>query len=143
MMNACMEISDNQRGDASVAEQTTILIVDDEEAILELGTFMLQRIGFDVLTALSGEQCLEVLEAHSDSISCVLMDLTMPGMNGIQTLDRVRAISPGIQVFLTSGYDCQDMVNDPSATFDGYIQKPFSLTSLRQALEDQAANNLH
>ena len=82
-----------------------ILVVDDEEIVRSVLTTMLQRMGYTVLTAGSGEEALAVYRAHGHSVDLAIIDMIMPGMDGEATFDALKAIDPHIKVILSTGYD--------------------------------------
>jgi DNA-binding NtrC family response regulator len=111
------------------------LIVDDESSVRAVATRMLAACGLEVMTASSGEEAVAVLEAHPGAISLVLLDLTMPAMNGEETYRRMRAIDRSVPVLLMSGYS----EHEASTYFggqgtSGFIQKPFRLDELKEAI---------
>ena len=113
----------------------TILLVDDEETIRTLGVRMLASLGFTVITAADGREALAVYAEHRDEITLVLLDLTMPHMDGEQTFRELRLIDPGVRVVMSSGY----AQNDIAARFAGkglvgFVHKPYSLAELRDQL---------
>jgi PAS domain S-box-containing protein len=113
----------------------TILLVDDEESLLTLGSRMLEHLGFTVLTAADGLQAVERYREKGEAIDLVLMDLTMPHMDGAKAFDEMRRLNPDARVVLASGYAEEDV----SSRFEGkkpagIIQKPYTLAKLREAL---------
>ena len=109
----------------------TLLVVDDEEAVRNVARMMLERVGFTVLTAADGRAGLEVFQQRADEIAGVLLDLTMPHMNGEEAFRGMRRIRADVPVILASGYSEQDT----SAQFAGkgiagFIQKPFRFEKL-------------
>jgi two-component system cell cycle sensor histidine kinase/response regulator CckA len=114
----------------------TILLVDDEDGVRITGKRMLERLGFQVLTASHGREALVVFQQHPDDIRCVLLDLTMPHMDGEETLRELRKISPDVRVIMASGYDEQEINKrfNP-ADLAGFVHKPFSLDHLARALQ--------
>jgi two-component system cell cycle sensor histidine kinase/response regulator CckA len=89
----------------------TVLLVDDEETIRTLGARMLSRLGFVVLTAGDGREALALYAQHRGEIVLVLLDLTMPHMDGEETLHGLRALDPEVRVIMSSGYSEQDIRN--------------------------------
>jgi CheY-like chemotaxis protein/two-component sensor histidine kinase len=83
----------------------TILVVDDEPSVRTVAERALEEVGFSVLTAESGERAVELLRERHAEISAVLLDMTMPGMDGRQTLRAMQEVDPDVRVALTSGYD--------------------------------------
>jgi PAS domain S-box-containing protein len=123
----------------------TVLLIDDEEMILEVGAAMLHALGYRVLTAGSGELALQCLEERGGEIDLVVLDLIMPGMDGAAVFSEIRQRLPLLPVVLSSGYALDDVAKEILATGCGaFIQKPFSLAvlsrQLRQVLEQQNRN---
>lgn len=113
----------------------TVLIVDDEESIRGFLGSMLQSLGLEVLQAEDGRRALSVFEEHADSISLVLLDLTMPHLGGEETFMELRRIRDNIPVILMSGYT-EDEVTSLFAGqgIAGFLQKPFRLETLEDIL---------
>jgi PAS domain S-box-containing protein len=113
----------------------TVLIADDEEAVCAVGKQMLERLGFNVLTACDGGEAIEVFREHADEIVGVLLDLTMPHFDGEQTFREIHRIRPDIPVVLSSGYNMQDATQRFAGKgLAGFIQKPYNLATLREKL---------
>ena len=117
--------------------QGTVLVVDDEEEVRAVTRAMLEEFGFSVLVAGDGREGVELFRQHAREIVAVLLDLTMPGLSGEETLQGFLAIQPGARVILTSGY------NELEATrrFAGkglasFIQKPYQTLALAQKLRE-------
>ncbi len=119
-----------------------ILLVDDDEAIQALGREMLGVLGFKVRTAGNGRDAAEILRKDSaenslveDRIVCVLLDLTMPQMDGEETFYELCRIRPDIRVILSSGYEELDVTGRFAGRRpDGYIQKPYQIRTLEAKL---------
>jgi PAS domain S-box-containing protein len=115
----------------------TILIVDDEDSICAVGRKMLERLGFAVLTAGDGIEALAVFEKHSAEINCVLLDLTMPRMDGEQTFKELRLIYSDLKIILCSGYDEQEATRHFTGMgLAGFLQKPYQFKVLKQKLRE-------
>jgi two-component system, cell cycle sensor histidine kinase and response regulator CckA len=113
----------------------TVLLVDDEAMILEVGCEMLKRLGYTVLSAASGEEALAVYQENRSRINLVLLDMIMPGMSGGELFDRLKTIDPGVIVLLSSGYSLDGQASRIMAQgCRGFIQKPFDLQQLSQKL---------
>ena len=98
---------------------------------------MLERLGFSVLTASDGREAVEVFREHIDEIDCILLDLTMPHLDGAQAFREIRRIHPETPVILCSGYNMQDATQRFAGKgLAGFIQKPYSLTTLMETLEE-------
>ncbi len=118
----------------------TILVVDDEEAVRLVATDMIRSMGFEVVTAEDGVQALERFRECPVPVCAVLMDLTMPHMDGLETFRELRRLDPGCRVVLTSGYNEQEAIQDfMGKGLAAFVQKPFLrddlLKALRRALE--------
>ena len=122
----------------------TILLVDDEGSILDVGSMMLRNVGFEVRTATDGREAVEVFRQHQDEIIGVVLDLMMPNMDGEETLRELRRIREDVKVVFSSGYHEQDVAERLADTsFAGFVKKPYTSKSLiellRQALEGDGA----
>jgi len=119
-----------------VNDQSLILLVDDEPLMRKMTTAMLSHLGKAVVEASGGMEALEVFRRHSDRIRCVLLDFTMPGMNGWETLAAFRALRPDLPVVLVSGYDQNRvMAAEHSDQPCVFLHKPFRVAELREAIE--------
>jgi PAS domain S-box-containing protein len=113
----------------------TILLVDDEDMIIEVGQALLKRLGHQVITAKSGEEAVEVVHRMGLGVDLVILDMIMPGMDGGRTFDRIREICPEIPIMLASGYAINGQAEEiMSRGCNGFIQKPFSVSELSQKL---------
>ena len=113
----------------------TVLLVDDEEAVRRIGTDMLKELGFTVLTAVDGLDALKIFrECHAD-IRFVLMDLTMPNMDGEEAFREFRRIRQDIKVIICSGYNKQDVSQKfVGKGLAGFLKKPYQLTDLQKEI---------
>ncbi|MBW2645958.1 MAG: PAS domain S-box protein [Deltaproteobacteria bacterium] len=115
----------------------TVLLVDDEEVILEVGQDLLESMGYRVLTADYGEEAIEVYKRKRDEIDIVLLDMIMPGMSGGEVYDRIKEINPDIKVLLSSGYSVDSEASEIlERGCDGFIQKPFKMNELSGKLRE-------
>ena len=109
----------------------TILIVDDEPSIVDVTRDMLQTLGYDVLTAGSGQEAVRLYWEHSDRIDLVILDMVMPGMGGGDTFDLLKTIRPSVQVLLFSGYSVEGKIQQLlEKGCRGFLPKPFSMAEL-------------
>ena len=122
------EIVESQESKSSaMGGNETILLVDDEEFIRELGVDVLGQAGYTVLTASNGEQALEVYRRERERIALVILDLIMPGMGGSKCLEELLKVTPRARVLIASGYS-------PDASTKGaleagavaFINKPYN-----------------
>jgi PAS domain S-box-containing protein len=115
----------------------TVLLVDDEDSVRSVGKRMLVRAGFDVLLARDGKEALELFRQRADEIACVLLDVTMPNMDGEECYRSLREIRADVPVILSSGYTEQFVserfIGEVPA---GFIQKPYVLGNLVEALRE-------
>ena len=117
-----------------------ILLADDEETIRNLGRRMLQRAGFEVIAASDGREAIEKFSKDKDAIRLVILDLTMPHLDGEACYREMRRLHPGVKVILSSGYNEQDVVNRFAGKgLAGFVQKPYTteelLAKIREALD--------
>ncbi len=113
----------------------TILLIDDEAMILEVGQELLSELGYTVITANGGEEALRLFEENRDRIQLIIMDMIMPVMSGGQTFDRLKAMSPDIKILLSSGYSLNGQATQIlERGCDGFIQKPFNMNQLSQKI---------
>ena len=118
------------------AAKGTILIVDDEDMVLQPCAAMVQSMGFAVLTAVNGERAVEVVRRNGAEIRAIILDLTMPNLDGAAALERILRIEPDAKVILSSGYDEEEATQRVARErLAGFIRKPFGLEQLRGALE--------
>ncbi len=113
----------------------TVLVVDDEEIVLSIACRMIERYGFSVLTASHGREALEIYKQHKNDIACVLLDLTMPQMDGEETFMELRRLSPDVRVIMSSGYNEQEVTQRFTGQgLAGFIQKPYQLHEMAEVL---------
>jgi CheY-like chemotaxis protein len=118
----------------------TILLVDDEAVVLDVGKRMLSALGYEVRVAADGPQALEMFERDSESIDLVVLDMVMPNMNGGEVFDRIRAIHPEVKVLLASGYSLSGEAEEiMQRGCNGFIQKPFNVAQLSRKIRSVLA----
>ncbi len=126
--------------DRFVAGSETVLLVDDEEAIREVGQELLEALGYRVLLSGDGKDALDVYKKNRDRIDIVLLDIVMPHMGGGEVYEKIKGINPDVKVLLLSGYSIDGEAADiMKRGCNGFIQKPFTMKELsgriRQVLE--------
>ena len=115
----------------------TIMVVDDEAAVRNVTRIILERSGFSVLTASDGREAIKLFQKHGRKIACVILDLTMPHMNGEETYRELRRISSDVPVIMASGYSEQEIAKHFTAQDPpGFIEKPFEATTLMAKLRN-------
>ena len=113
----------------------TVLLVDDEESLLALGAQMLERLGYTVMTAPDGREAVDLYRQRQQDIDLILMDLTMPHMDGVEAFREMRRINPRARIVLASGYSRQDAASRFAGKgLAGFIQKPYTRELLRDTL---------
>ena len=124
-----------------VEEQTTelfsgkTLLVDDETVILEITHAALGALGFEVVTAGDGLEALQIFKKSPYDFDLVLMDVTMPRMDGMEAFDAMRRVRPDVPVILTSGYSDLESLQGPLGQgLAGFLQKPYQIKDLRKAI---------
>ena len=114
-----------------------ILLVEDEESVRDVTSHLLERLGYRVLEASSGEEALRLAEASREKIELLITDLVMPGINGRQLADSLRIRDPRLKVLFQSGYTADAVVHhgivDAERTF---LQKPFKLEALDKKVRE-------
>jgi PAS domain S-box-containing protein len=113
-----------------------LLLVDDDKSVLMTVESITELIGFDSLSAESGREALVLFKKRHGEISCVLLDLTMPDLDGAQTLAELRAIDPSVPIILTSGYsehNSKERINQLSIA--GFLQKPYTIEEFEQLIK--------
>ena len=123
--------------------KTKILLVDDEKVVLDVATSMLKHLGYNIQTASNGEEAIKLFKdnissstRHKDRIGCVILDLSMPLMNGAKTLPAFIEMDQDIPVIIASGYS-EDIMKK---RFDkkgakGFLQKPYQLSTLNEKIQ--------
>jgi len=114
-----------------------VLFVDDEKPIRELGESMLERLGFTPVLAADGMQALEIFQERQAEICCIILDLTMPRMDGIEALRAIRKIDTSVPVIMCSGFTEQELTSENVAgDISSFLPKPYQLEALASALRN-------
>ena len=116
-------------------ESITLLVVDDEEIVCSLASDMSKKLGFEVLTTMSGMEAIEIL--NRKEVDVVVLDLVMPEMNGQEVFQRIKEQHPYIPIIISSGYTeesvVQNLLSEGAAFF---LKKPYKLEDLKEAVEE-------
>jgi len=127
----------DQAAPGPVKGQGTVLLVDDEAVILEVGCEYLKVMGYTVQTARGGREALEIYSHANSSIDLVILDMIMPDMGGGEVYDRLKAMNANIKVLLSSGYSLDGQASEILARgCDGFIQKPFGIRELSLKIKE-------
>lgn len=143
-----LEVSNEASGEKTMSmthrtkKTSTVLLVDEDEVVNELGKDMLEELGFEVRTALTGRRAIETFAADPFGISCVMMDMNLPDISFDHVLTDIKRLRADIPVCITSGYLDENMkllVKNMSIT--GFIQKPYTLAQLSSGIKKALAEN--
>lgn len=117
--------------------QETILLVDDEEVILNVGKDLLEALGYNVYTAKGGQEAVDIFKKKNKEIDIVILDMIMPGKGGEETFEEIQSINPDIKVILASGYSMDGAAERVmNKGCRGFIQKPFNLHELSSKVRE-------
>ncbi|HVN72279.1 MAG TPA: PAS domain S-box protein [Desulfomonilia bacterium] len=122
-------------GDKEQRGHETVLLIDDEEMILDVGTELLEVLDYKVMKATGGMQGLQIFEQNKEAVDLVILDMIMPGFSGKETFDSLKRIDPCVKVLLSSGYSLDGQAEEIMQNgCNGFIQKPFSLGELAKKI---------
>jgi len=115
----------------------TILFVDDEKLVLDIGEKILKKLGYKALIAKGGKEAIAIYKENHDHIDMVILDMIMPDMSGGTTFDKIREIDSQAKVLLSSGYSIKGQAKQIlKRGCNGFIQKPFSLQNLSRKIKE-------
>jgi CheY-like chemotaxis protein len=104
-----------------------VLIVDDEAIVRQMARKALERHGYSVLVAYDGLAAIQIFKRHPGKIDLAILDLSMPGMSGEETLPELRKIRPEVKVLVSSGYsEAEAMTVFEGQQISGFVQKPYT-----------------
>ena len=117
----------------------TVMLVDDEEVVIDVGVQLLKKLGYNVLEAGSGKEAIRVFSEKRDKVDIVILDMIMPDIGGGEVYDRIKEIDPKVRVLLSSGYSIDGQATDIlERGCNGFVQKPFNMkvmsTKIREIL---------
>jgi len=114
-----------------------VLVIDDEEDIRQIACLLLEDMGYSVVTAEDGEHGLEVFQKYQQELVGVILDMTMPRMNGEECFHALQNIAPNVQVILSSGYSEEDATSCFQAKeLAGFIQKPYQIDHFQKVVKE-------
>jgi len=115
----------------------TILLVDDEDTILDVGEEILKELGYTVVRAKGGIEAIKAFKENRDKIDMVILDMIMPDIGGSEVYDKLKEINPEIKVLLSSGYSIDTMATEiMNKGCNGFIQKPFNVGKISQKIRE-------
>ena len=118
----------------------TILLVDDEQVVLDVGTLMIKKFGYKVIKAANGMEATQIFKDNIDDICVVVLDMQLPDENGTTTCKRLKEIKPDVKVLHTSGLGRTQDGDSLGCGCDGFLLKPFRLEELSNKLKDLLEN---
>lgn len=133
----CRSIRSTQKQQSSGADMLSgrVLLVDDEPGVIQVASRMLERLGLQVVSASNGREAVDIF-LQDQNFDWVLLDVTMPEMDGAECLEKLRAIKPDIYVAMTSGYDPDSVLNASRICQpNDFLTKPYIMDTLRQVVE--------
>jgi DNA-binding NtrC family response regulator len=121
------------------SDRKMVLVVDDEHMLRFLYVEMLKKIGYQGLIAADHDEAISLFRANRSDILCVVMDVSLAGIDGLETMKSLQEIDPDIRVILSSGHDKHDLQNRfENLDAVEYLQKPYNIRQLKQAIDNPA-----
>lgn len=118
----------------------TILFVDDEQVVLDVGTLMLDRLGYKVLQATNGLDASQIFRDNSDDICLVILDMRLPDELGSDTCKRLKQIRPDMNVLHTSGLGRTQGRDTMECGCNGFLPKPFKIDEMAEKIQELLEN---
>ena len=115
----------------------TILLVDDEALVIDVGVQLLEKLGYTVFEAQSGRDAIRIFIERNRTIDMLILDMVMPGMGGGEVYDQIKRIDPKVKVLLSSGYSIDGQATEIlNRGCEGFIQKPFNMEDLSKKIRE-------
>lgn len=115
----------------------TILLVDDDEAVLEVEQKMLETLGYHVFSTNRGKEAVKIYKEHKSTIRLIILDLIMPEMSGVETFEQLKKINPVVKVLISSGFSVEDQAAQLlNRGCEGFLQKPFGIEELSRKVRE-------
>jgi PAS domain S-box-containing protein len=134
-MEARLPSNDGEPEDIPFSGSETLLLVDDDETVRNLGSEMLSKIGHKVMTAESGENAIKAYSSGKDEIDLIILDLLMPGMGGHKCLEGLLKLNPDVKVLIASGHAGKEPAHDKILTkAKGFVYKPYKMNEMSEAI---------
>ncbi len=114
-----------------------ILLADDEKMLLKVGKKMFETLGLTVHTAADGQEAVAIIRSRAINFSAVVLNISMPNMNGIEAMEKIRETAPSLPIILSSGFPQNNFSfrEEPMGKPDGFLSKPFQISDIRSCLE--------
>jgi len=124
-------------GTGHFSAKKTILVVDDDQMVRHIARAIIEKIGYHVIEAKSGEQAIDIASYYDGPIALAILDIVLPDIACKELFDILRQSRPDIKTLLSSGYSFNEIIRDLLlAGADGFIQKPYSFKSIQSKLKD-------
>jgi DNA-binding NtrC family response regulator len=121
----------------TISGKGTILFVDDETMILDVGKPMLEKLGYNIHIATNGNKAIEIFKEKWKELDLVILDMIMPDIGGGEVFDKMKEINPNARVLLSSGYSIDGQAAEiMNRGCTGFIQKPFTLRQLSEKIHE-------
>lgn len=122
-------------GTPAARSRRKLLLVDDEELLRDLGSSMIEHLGYDVVTAVDGRDAVSIFRRRADEFDGVILDLSMPNMNGYAAFNEIRRHRPNARVILSSGYTEQEATEQfVGRGLSAFLPKPFNMQTLSRTI---------
>jgi DNA-binding response OmpR family regulator len=120
----------------NLQSKDTILLVDDEPIVLDVGALMVKKLGYNVLKAANGMEAGQIFRDNINDICLVILDMILPDESGLDTCKKLKKIKSDVKVLHTSGLGSAQNGNSLGCDFDGFLEKPFRIEELSSRLKD-------
>jgi PAS domain S-box-containing protein len=143
LVEGIVEQETSPESEQIVGGDETILIVEDEPMVLEMGRNLLQMLGYHVYAAREGREAVSLYTRHREEIDLVLLDVVMPQMSGQKAFARLRAVNPQAKILLVTGYSPEDVAEDLLRQgAEGVVQKPYNMVTLARSIRQSLDNRI-
>ncbi|MFP3947731.1 MAG: response regulator [Longimicrobiales bacterium] len=122
--------------ESSTAEDTTILLVEDEETVRKVIERLLRKLGYEVESASDAEEAIEIFTKRNEEFDLVLTDVVMPGLTGVEMSEVLKKQRPDMKFLFTSGYTSKELGGNPEAPPEPFLPKPFSMDELSRSVRE-------
>jgi DNA-binding NtrC family response regulator len=119
----------------------TIMVVDDDEGVRVMAKWIIEKFGGSAVLARDGDEALRIYKESPQTYKLLLLDLTMPRMGGLETMQKVRAIRPEQQIVIVTGHNEGVLADEVPEGDVGFMQKPFNPDRLRAVLRKYVSTN--
>ena len=120
----------------NLQRKDTILLVDDEPIVLDVGALMVRKLGYNVLQAANGMEAGQIFRDNANDIWLVILDMILPDESGLDTYKKLKEIKSDVKVLHTSGLGSAQNGDCLGCDFDGFLKKPFRIEELSNTLKN-------